>query len=508
MNKMKNKRILIKIISIILLTALCLLLFSDQPAPKYGIRWKIYDYDDLGERCFSAEGLNASIGIGSQDGVSDFDNIFPWSGMKRCNISQNSNGKKIITYEGEDGFSLDGSNGDVFVRIPKFYIEKYKSGIYEYMTISASGKTPHPVFIEDGKVLNEVFISAFEGYLDNNGNLRSIAGVIPTSNVNAQTFLTAAQNNGKNYSLCDMRCVDAVWMLMSIEYGCRNSNQIIGYGLADFEQPVNKYSKNRIIISASKTNTVRTEKWKEGNKLFMPVGSNITVCDSTQTNILTQAKITACVDNGDYTEWTFDGNPIDVSTDCFIGSAAFNTNWCETSPSGSLSWHTGRNNWIIDNRNTRNAVRYRWIENIVGNLWHFLPDVTFHNCQMYVCKNMKDYEMHKHTDTYIPVSSVFIENKDNGNKNDVVGSNYWITELDSSSPLGISFGRSYDKNLVSTQAFGAYYYLRSGTVTISNGGGFDHLYRCNILTQRAWQNPSTQWYLYGARTMYKDISKL
>ena len=477
----------------------------NKSSVKYGLRWDIDDPDDLGERCFGAVGLSASIGIGSTNGASDFDNIYPWSEIKRCNIKVNANGAKIVTFEGETGFALDGTNGDVFVRIPKFYIEKYQKDGYEYRTISATGAIVHPLFIENGEELDEVFISAFEGYVDSNNKLRSIGGVIPTSNITAQEFLTAAQSNGDNYSLYDMRCVDAIWTLLAVEFGCRNTNQVLGYGLADFEQPTNK-ERDFIILAASNTNTVRTIKATAMLKYLMPVGSNITICDTDQTNILTQAKITACVDGDTYTDWTFDGDPINVTTSCYIGSAAFNTNWCESAPSGALSWHTGRNNWITSS-NTQNAVRYRWIENVVGNLWHFLPDITFNNLQMYICKNMKDYVMHKYTSPYEPVSDLFTVQSDNGSKTDVSGSNYWITSLNQDPfAKGVLFGRTYDKSLLSTKAFGGYYYLYSSIVVICNGGGFDHLYRCNMLTQRAWQLATTRWYLYGARMMYKNIS--
>lgn len=477
---------------------------QETSTKRYGVKWGIANPDDLGQRCFDAVGLTASIGIGSTDGASDFDSIYPWSEIKRCNIKANANGAKIVTFEGETGFALDGTNGDVFVRIPKFYIEKYKKNGYEYRTISSVGSIVHPAFVEDGKEIDEIFVGAFEGYIDSNNKLTSIAGVIPTSNVTAQTFLTSAQSKGDSYSLYDMRCVDAIWMLMAIEFGCRNTNQIIGYGLADFEQPAS-LARNRIVLNLNNTNTVRTSKWTTLQKGLMPVGSNITICDTEQTNILTQAKLISCEDSGDYTDWTFDGDAIDVTTDCFIGSGAFNTNWSETSPNGALSWHTGRNDWIA-NSNTRNAVKYRWIENLVGNVWHFLPDITFNNLQMFMCKNMKDYVMHKYTSPYEPVGAIFQENNDNGSKADVVGSNYWLSELDNNIfTKGISFGRTYDKNLVSTKSFGAYYYLKNGVVIISNGGGFDHLWRCNMLTHRAWQETGKTSYLYGARLIYKNI---
>ena len=475
---------------------------------RYGIKWEIGNNDDLGARCFDAVGKSATIGVGSTNGSSDFDTIYPWSEIKRCNISKNANGAETVTFEGETGFALDGTNGDVFVRIPKFYYERYRLNGYEYRVISAEGTTVHPAFVEDGKELDEIFISAFEGTVVDN-KLRSIGGVMPTSNLTAQTFLIAAQANGDNYSLYDSRCVDAVWALMAIEYGNRNTNRILGYGLANFEQAV-KSGRNLIRTAATSTNTVRTSKWTSVAKEFIPVGANITVCNDAQTTILTQAKVTACVDSGDYTDWTFDGDPIDVDTDCFIGSAAFNTNWCEGAPNGALSWHTGRENWstiAYSGRNNQHAIRYRWIENVFGNLWQFLPDITFDALQMYVCKSMKDYEMHKKTGTYYPENKLFTKQASNGVKSDDPNKNYWITDLDNGEfTKGTDFGRTFTQDITSVKAFGAYYYLFDTLVSIVNGGGFDHYYRCNMLTNRAWIASTDKWFLYGARLMYKHLA--
>lgn len=471
---------------------------------RYGIKWSIADTDDLGTRVLDSVGLNATIGIGSTDGYSDFDSIYPWSEIKRCNISQNANGAKIVTFEGETGFALDGTNGDVFVRIPKFYCERYQEDGYEYRVISGTGESVHPAFVEDGTELNEIFVGAFEGFVGSDNKLHSKGGVIPTSNITPQDFLDKAQANGSEYSLYDMRCIDAIWTLMAVEFGKRNTNRIIGYGLCDFTQPINE-AKNMVRASANNTNTVRTNKWTSGQKELLPVGSNITICKNEQTTILTQAKLTSCVDTGDYTDWTFDGEAIDVDTTCFIGSAAFSTNFCEDASTGALNWHTGRASWV-NNSSTRNPVRYRWIENVVGNLWHYLPDITFNNLQMYQCINMKDYVMHKYTDTYKPVSALFPENSDNGTKIDTVGYNYWITTLDNNIlSHGVCFGRTYDKSLTSVKAFGGYYYLLNGVMTIANGGGFDHYVRCNMLTQRAWIGATMRWYLYGARLIFKNI---
>ena len=82
-----------------------------------------------------------------------------------------------------------------------------------------------------------------------------------------------------------------------------------------------------------------------------------------------------------------------------------------------------------------------------------------------------------------------------------------MTDLDDNIfEKGIDFGRTFDLNLTSDKAFGAYYYLANYKTIVANGGGFDHLYRCNILTQRAWVNTTQKWHLYGARLIYKHLT--
>lgn len=480
---------------------------------KYGVKWSLNDYTDLGTRVFDAEGKTATIGRGATDGQSDFDSILPWAGMKRCNIKTNSNGANIVTFEGEAGFALDGSNGDVFVRVPKFKADHYIENGYEYLVIGEG--SVHPAFIENGVELDEIFIGAYEASGDST-EIYSKSGVIPANNITPQGFLDGAQAKGTCFSLYDMRCVDALWMLMAVEYGCRNSNRIIGYGLADFYQPV--FSGRGVCVeAATNTNSIKVGYFTSAYKLFMPVGGNITICgNQDQRTILTQAKITGVTDgpNNEYTIFTFDGPAIDVDTNCFVGSAPFNTDFIDTCVN-PLTWHTGRALAVSGGEQeiTRNPVRYRWIENPVGNLWHYLPDVTFNNLQMYVCKDMAEYVMHKYTYPYVPVGNILPEQNNNGSKSDVNTSsspNYWITALlNDIFAKGNCFGKAFDVvhdgTLTSQKGYGGYYYLMTGIKSIANGGGFDHLYRCNILTNRAWIATSARWYLEGARLMFKRI---
>ncbi len=455
-----------------------------QSSGEYGVRWSRTDASDLGERCFDACYKEAIIGIGSNDGHSDFDDIYPWSEMEEVEI-----------------------DGDVFVRIPKCCVDRYIEDGYEYRVVSRSGGTVHPAFIEDGNEVEAIYVGAYEGYVKD-GMLYSVPDVIPSSDYTPEEFLAMAQRRGTGYTLYDLRTVDLLFTLFAVEYGCRNSGVVLGYGIAQYQQPLEKeYSGTDAFystVTATQTNTFRTK--SRGNNKRITVGSNICICEGSQEQVLTYAKVLAISDSKTATVYTFDGAPIDVTTDCFIGNCAQDTNWSATC-SAPLTWHTGR----ADMRDgytaaMRNPMRYRGIENIVGNLWHFLPDVTFVNSTLYVCTNMSDYSMHRHTDPYHPLPYTFPYNDNNGVQRDTPGNNFWTTSLvyDSDYPF-VCFGDDYSATINSDKAFGAYYYRRDGVNIIANGGGFDHEFRCNILTHRAWIYPDKRWFLYGARLLYKPI---
>jgi len=481
---------------------------NDTLGCRYGVRWKIDNPYDLGERCLDAQGLRARFGVGTVEGHSDFDQVYPWSHIRRCNVRMVGD-SAVVTYDDEPGFAIDGSNGDVMVRIPKFYVEKYVDQGYEYRVVSGKGTRPHPAFIENGKELDAVYVSAFEGYMASDSLLRSIAGVIPTTDIKAQQFLRAAQRRGPQYTLYDMRTVDMLFSLIAVEFGCRNTGTIFGHGIADYRQPLEKAWDTGLYYYSQRneqhTNTITCRRqWKQ----FITVGSNICICEGHQRNILTFARCTDMREDAanDKCVYTFDGPPIDITTDCFIGSCAQNTNWIETC-SAPFMGPTGRAD-IVENRfdaEERNAMRYRWMENLVGNVWHYLPDVMFVDAQMYVCSNMTDYQFaYWPAKGYEAYGPAFPVSRELGTLDDEPFVNHWVTTLmDDPENRGIAMGAAYNSSFTSNMAFGAYYYVHDDHGICVNGGGFDHKNRCNLLTTRAWVNIEEQWHLYGARLLLK-----
>ena len=89
--------------------------------------------------------------------------------------------------------------------------------------------------------------------------LRSVANVIPTSNITAQQFLDAAQKRGPQYTLYDMRTVDMLFSLIAVEFGCRNTNTIFGYGIADYQQPIEKeWDTDMSLLRPNRKGTIPT----------------------------------------------------------------------------------------------------------------------------------------------------------------------------------------------------------------------------------------------------------
>ena len=132
----------------------------------YGVRFNNSKPVSTGERIESASGLNTNFKIGDafyNKGENDFDSVFPWCGIKRCNLSVDENGIKSIVYEGEDGFSLDGANGNVMVEIPKFYsYREVTSGIETWAVTGEpkSGFNVEPAFIDsNGNELDYIYCS-------------------------------------------------------------------------------------------------------------------------------------------------------------------------------------------------------------------------------------------------------------------------------------------------------------------------------------------------------------
>ena len=169
---------------------------------------------------------------------SDFDSIYPWSEMKLCNVNDDG---EITAYIGDSGFKRDGTNGQVMVKIPKFYYrhvygeaaKKHQFWISEH---PISGFKLHPAFIRAGVEKPYVLLGAYKaGEIVDDGKtkLTSVSGAIPAVDRNINTFRTQAQNRGTGWEIVDALTRNAVALLYLVEYADTNSQSAIGAGVTD-----------------------------------------------------------------------------------------------------------------------------------------------------------------------------------------------------------------------------------------------------------------------------------
>lgn len=211
----------------------------------YGIHWN--KITDTITRVKGAEGLTQS----------DFNNISPWSNMRRCTLNDSG---IVTSYYGDPNFIEDGSVGQVMVEMQKFYYRTFKTLTGYQFEISPNAKTGfkvHPAFVKGEQVLDRVFVSAYNGsiydvsasaYLLNDeqvadftattgDKLCSIAGAKPCSGLTQDLTIVKsrilAENRGAGWQQLDFGVVTALQMLLFIEYASFDSQSVIGRGVVD-----------------------------------------------------------------------------------------------------------------------------------------------------------------------------------------------------------------------------------------------------------------------------------
>lgn len=218
---------------------------------EYGVEWDVTN----------ARFTRLKSAVGMTKGA-DFDSAYPWSGMKRCNLTDAG---VVTAYYGDPDYKVDGSNGQVMVEIPKFY---YKTVPVEY-TMSAGQVIPskvqyyvsdaklagyklHPAFLRDGEELDYVYLGAYEATVFDASagkyvgdfafdaaadSLGSVSGLKPVSGKNA-TFTRAiarnmARRRGAGWEIQDFLTTCAVQMLILIELASFDVQSEIGQGITN-----------------------------------------------------------------------------------------------------------------------------------------------------------------------------------------------------------------------------------------------------------------------------------
>ena len=357
--------------------------------------------DGTTERIGGAVGKHNDYVVGSNfagQGINDFDNIYPWSEIKLCNIKYDLLGDPIITYEGEQGFNRDGTNGDVLVEIPVFYTKRYTdSNGSDCILISGKqldGYEREPAFYdsETGEPINAVYVGAYFTQTGVNV-LNSKTGVFPESNISKTDLL---ERSGEMYDFVTLQMLQK---LIIIEFGSVDLSDVFG-GFSNLPWS----SSCRAAENKAGTNSG----YFKGSNTIANIGVGNTISIATTNGQIQNRTITAISDviqsGGTYYRTiTFDGDPVDLVDD---------TTWMyctgqKTGFSDSLNYHTGRTN-LNSGSTLSNQFRYRWIEGLWGTLGEILNCVFVKDLRLYFTNNKEDpHNKYKRLNFAIPLQNTY-----------------------------------------------------------------------------------------------------
>lgn len=145
----------------------------------------------------------------------------------------------------EDGTpsTLTGEDGDVMIEFHKFGYKITREDNYLYVDLTNDENAEGYCYDAFSRLtegdLDKFYQGAYKGYVDDNGDLRSIAGVLPTANKTIGEFRTAAQRrntvdgvaNTYHYQQATYAHLVALQCLYLMKYGNRNGQVALGRGI-------------------------------------------------------------------------------------------------------------------------------------------------------------------------------------------------------------------------------------------------------------------------------------
>lgn len=433
---------------------------ADKTIRRYGVRWLAGSTAAKGTRVGDAVNMKAGVQIGDTVNENDFDNLYPWNAMRRCNGDWNVETGlfEVDCYEyGTDGvknpqFKADGSNGNVWVEIPLFWAKHiYDTEKEEKWVSGAPGDgyyIPKKLQRSLARGQNKTYLAAYRASEDADGNLVSVSGAIPAYG-SFNSFMTKYKAMGVGISGTTSEDEEIIDLLMDVEFATRDQQSIMlgetsRYWGSDRKAQLSEENTNRIIVT-------------NAHAANFLVGDLIGVGTSTDARNVFDAREVLEVTpfNDTHMSIVFDGTPVNITaqTHCVTGfpNKTGQTDVL-TAPSGTVA-----NDGLHD-------CRYRWIETPYGKQFDIIHDLLINNYQIYFCDDMHggNYD-NKLTDHYIPVAY------ENAHENGVYIRN-----------MGFDERYPYIKNPVqtgngagTTAGFAAYYYSAAGLLVVWRGGNLN-----------------------------------
>lgn len=356
---------------------------GDSGAERFGVRGVGGSSTTL-TRLWDATGLAATAGTDQTAAQSDFDRFAVFNRKKCVGSWSVVDGKAVFTvqaYEGDADYAEDGSMGDyVAVDVPPTYwYHDETDGILGVSGGMHPGWEPHPVCVDkDGNVREHTYLPVYPLAKDGNGHAVSLPGFDPFFG-NYKVLWDAAKTYGDGSSLANFAIIEPSvvdhyeWLMMTIEFATTNMQTVM-------TGPVSMpYNASHIITTAPAANKIVLtaaigDLFVVGQTIYIGAGHGDTPSGVDAYNHITA--IEACNADGTlnasgtYRLVTYDGT--DRTASITGGTTKIGSRpWITGATAGAVNGigevlgHTGS---PISNSNSKYPMRYRWRENVYGNI--------------------------------------------------------------------------------------------------------------------------------------------
>lgn len=331
-----------------------------------------------GTRVGAAKDFVFTPGTDTSAGQNSFDAVYPWAGMRRC-CTLNADGTvKVNAYKGQPGYIEDGTNGEVLVEIPLFYV----SGMLDVapsisMSMLPGYRAPRKFLNADGSLKQKCYVRAFPGSIGTDSKLHSIAGAVPTDGQNITQFLAAARKWGDTYSVGTSADFEVLAYLMIVVYGTRHAQSKIN-------GCVSLYGTN-IAIAAATDNAASVVVAKSAG---IEPGMVISIGTGDEGETIAKRRIVTSVEaiDGDATnvKVNFDGDPVTTTTDHKV--------WRIMQSTGTANSVIATCGSPVSNTDGRHSFVFYGVENpLYGNQWRFECDWKLVDGVPYWCDDPTKY---------------------------------------------------------------------------------------------------------------------
>lgn len=353
---------------------------------KYGVRRRLDgNSSSAWERVGDSVGLVANAcKNGNNDVQNDFDSIYPWSAIISYNYNLTT--RQRVSDYGDSDFAFDGSNGIVLTDYPEFYWNRYveidttDEHTYEYYWVSEYA-------LKGFKKSKDFSIGRYESSWDGS-KLVSVSGAFPEVGHNIAWNRTKSRELGSGFGQQDYR-IELIKLLYLVEYADYKAQTVLGYGECGYRHNDNdkalvaENNTNRIIVSSSVANNFVIGQ-------AISIGNNSSWNNNVASNRILESKQDYSSGGVTGVAITFSGNPVNITTTSVLHTSAQLTGKCD-----SLGMKSG-----CLNSASRNAIIYRGVENIFGNIWKFVDGINIKDYEAYVCYDPSQYVSDKFTEPY------------------------------------------------------------------------------------------------------------